>query len=148
MYKKAAMGGTFDNFHVGHEALIDAAINVASKVVIGVTSDEFAKRFRVHDVEPYKKRINAVKDYCKGRNVEIAKIEDQYGPATTDRSIDCIVVSEETFGVAQQINCIRFKKGLKRLAMVVVPLVLANNKRPISSADVRSRVMDREGHLR
>lgn len=147
MFNKAAMGGTFDNFHRGHEALIDAILKVASKGVIGVTSDEFARKFRPHDVEPYKMRADAVKKYCAGGNVEIVRIDDQYGPATTDRTIDCIAVSEETFGTAQNINCIRFKKGLERLVIVVVPLVLADNKRPISSADIRGGVMDREGRI-
>lgn len=147
MLKKAVMGGTFDNFHKGHEAVIDAALNVASTVVIGITSDDFAKKFRTHEVEAYTKRETAVKDYCKGRNVEIVEIEDQYGPATIDGSIDCIVVSEETVGIAQQINCIRFKKGLEQLVIMVVPLVLADNKRPISSIDIRKSVIDRAGRV-
>ncbi len=43
-YHKVALGGTFDHFHIGHEALITKAFEIGECVVIGVTSDDFARR--------------------------------------------------------------------------------------------------------
>ena len=37
-----AMGGTFDIIHSGHMALLNKAFSISIKVIIGVTSDQFA----------------------------------------------------------------------------------------------------------
>ena len=40
------MGGTFDIIHKGHLTLLSNAFDVADKVIIGLTSDEFAAKKR------------------------------------------------------------------------------------------------------
>ena len=40
-FKKVAVGGTFDELHSGHKALINKAFEVGEKVVIGLSSGEF-----------------------------------------------------------------------------------------------------------
>ena len=51
-FRVVATGGTFDEIHDGHLALISKAFEVGKKVIIGVTSDEFAAktkgRNRIH----------------------------------------------------------------------------------------------------
>jgi len=39
-----AMGGTFDVVHSGHIALLDKAFSISSKVIIGLSSDQLAKK--------------------------------------------------------------------------------------------------------
>lgn len=41
-----ATGGTFDELHIGHLALLTKAFEVGDKVIIGISSDEFASRVK------------------------------------------------------------------------------------------------------
>ena len=43
-YRTVATGGTFDHLHRGHLALLARSFEVGDRVVIGVTSDAFARR--------------------------------------------------------------------------------------------------------
>jgi len=130
------VGGTFDKQHEGHKAVLRTAFENSESVVIGLTSDEFASRFKTQRVMGYEDRKHRLEDYIKGfkRPYEIIKINDMYGIATIDPGLDSIVVSEETLLRAEEINTIRFKKNLPRLTIIVVPLVLDASGRPLSSS--------------
>ncbi|MEM3906760.1 MAG: adenylyltransferase/cytidyltransferase family protein, partial [Nitrososphaerota archaeon] len=43
-FKLAGVGGTFDNIHVGHLALLNIAFRLAEKVYIGCTTDELVHK--------------------------------------------------------------------------------------------------------
>jgi pantetheine-phosphate adenylyltransferase len=45
-FKVAAVGGTFDELHKGHRALLMKAFEVGEKVLIGLCLDEFVKSMR------------------------------------------------------------------------------------------------------
>jgi cytidyltransferase-like protein len=149
MFSKVVIGGTYDMLHKGHKKLLDAGFLVGKEVVIGLTSDEFASRFRVGRISSYEARKMNLEDYLKkfGQKYKIVKIDDSYGVATIDPGIDCIVASEETLLRASEINAIRFKKGLERLYIVVVPLVLSEDGIPISSERIISGQIDLDGRL-
>lgn len=149
MFKKVVLGGTFDVLHCGHHRLLDISFNVAESVVIGLTSDEFAKRFRVESTPSYEKRKKKLEEYLQslGKPYKIVEINDSYGVATLDPDIDCIVVSEETLLRAEEINTIRFKKNLPKLCIIVVPLVLADDGKPISSERINAQQINAEGKI-
>ena len=150
MFKKIVIGGTFDPLHSGHEKLLRAAFDVGERVIIGLTSDEFAERFRTRKTSGYGLRAKAVEKFIRkigGGKYNMVRIDDSYGPATTDPELDCIVVSEETLLRAEEINAIRFKKGLEKLAILVVPLMLAKDGRPISSERILEGEIDPEGNV-
>ena len=149
MFRKVVIGGTYDTLHKGHKKLLETGFQIGESVVIGLTSDEFAKRFRVGDVLAYEKRKANLESYIKQfkKPYKIIKIDDSYGIATIDPEIDCIVASEETLLRASEINAIRFKKGLDRLFIVVVPLVLAEDAKPISSERISKGEIDIEGRI-
>lgn len=149
MFAKVVLGGTFDVLHSGHHRLLDISFNVAESVVIGLTSDEFAKRFRVESTPSYEKRKKKLEDYSSllGKPYKIVEINDSYGVATLDQDIDCIVVSEETLLRAEEINTIRYKKNLPKLVIIVVPLVLADDGKPISSERINAREIDGNGRM-
>ena len=44
MFKLTAMGGTFDIIHVGHLSLIEKAVSISEKIIIGLTSDSLATK--------------------------------------------------------------------------------------------------------
>jgi len=100
-----------------------------------LTSDEFATRFRSRRVTSYEQRKRRLISFLKRfrKPYDIVEISDSYGVATLSRAIDAIVVSEETMLRAEEINTIRFKKGLPKIVMIVVPLVLGKGGRPLSS---------------
>ena len=150
MFKKVVIGGTFDFLHKGHKKILEIGMQIGKEVVIGLTSDKFASRFRIEKVSPYEKRKKDLEKFLmekfnKEISYKIVKIEDTYGVATLDPEIDCIVVSEETLLRAEEINAIRFKKGLEKLTIVVVPIVLADDGKPLSSDRIRAREIDVNG---
>jgi len=149
MFKKVVVGGTFESMHLGHTRILQTAFDVGESIVIGLTSDAFAKRFRVHKTPAFTKRKEELEEHIKPLNkpYEIVEINDSYGIATIDPEIDCIVVSEETLLRAEEINTIRFKKNLPKLTIVVVPLALAEDGKPISSERITAREIDGDGKI-
>ncbi|MFH0862877.1 MAG: pantetheine-phosphate adenylyltransferase [Candidatus Altiarchaeota archaeon] len=135
MFKKIIVGGTFDGLHEGHRNLLRTAFENAESVAIGLTGDDFAKRFRTKEVQPYAKRKGSLDDFVRQfrKGYAVFEISDSYGIATLDPDADCIVVSEETLLRAEEINTIRFKKKLAKLTIIVIPLVLGRDGRPLSS---------------
>ena len=147
-YNKVAVGGTFDKFHKGHEALISAAFELSRNVLIGVTSDDFAGN-KKHDIEPCSVRVNRLKKLIEkyDANYEIKEINDVYGTADVDSELDAIVVSHETENTALEINDIRRKNGLNLLDIIVIEWVLAADGVPISSTRIRKGEIDKKGNI-
>jgi len=147
MFKKAVVGGTFDQLHAGHKRILAMAFDIADSVVIGLTSNEFANRFRSLQAQPYDQRKKTVDAYAKElkKPYEIIEISDSYGVATIDPKIDCIVVSEETLLRAEEINAIRFKKGISKISILVIPILLASDGGAISSERIIKKEINSEG---
>jgi pantetheine-phosphate adenylyltransferase len=149
MFRKVVIGGTYDVLHKGHKKLLETGFLIGQSAVIGLTSDVFAERFRVGDIVPYEKRKANLEGYIKQfkKPYKIIKIDDAYGIATIDTDIDCIVASEETLLRASEINAIRFKKGLPKLTIVVVPIVVADDGVPLSSDRINKGEIDPDGKV-
>ena len=60
-YNLVAMGGTFDIIHTGHLALLNTAFLISSKVIIGLTGDEFAKTMGKNISNNYTSRVESLK---------------------------------------------------------------------------------------
>lgn len=148
-YNKGAVGGTFDEFHAGHERLLTFAAKMCKKLIVGVTSDEFVKKHKDHDVESFDTRVERVKRFLEvfkeESYFEVIKIEDKYGPAIEDPELESIFVTIDTIESAFEINKIRREKGLKVLEIVIVPMVIAECGGFISSSRIRSGEIDRNG---
>ena len=149
MFRKVVIGGTFDMIHRGHKKILETGLQLGKSAVIGLTSDDFASRFRVERILPYGERKENLEDFVKsiGKPYEIVEIMDSYGIATIDPEIDCIVVSEETLLRAEEINAIRFKKGLNKLTIVVIPILLAEDGKPISADRINAGEIDTVGKV-
>ncbi len=147
-FKLVGVGGTFDILHIGHETLLKKAFDIGERVVIGLTSDETTYK----KVKPYKERKKVIKDFLKENTFlercKIIELKDPLGPAADDRRMDAIVVSEETKFRMDEINNIRRRKGLAPLKVVIIPLVLADDSKPISSSRIKKGNIDRNGKLR
>lgn len=128
--------------HEGHKRLLERAFEVAEHVVIGLTTDEYARAIKPYDVPPFLERQENLRKYLAAAghtNWTVVELSDPYGPAATDPTIEAIVVSEETLPTARKINDFRIARGLKPLAIEVVKLVRDVKGRKVSSRDVVGR---------
>lgn len=146
---KVALGGTFEPLHEGHKKLIDVAIKLGGKdVMIGITSDDMA-RMRIRSVLPFEIRAENVRQYIMkkyGFEPKIVKITNPFG-RTLDVDFEYLVVSPETYEMALKINEKRKQMGKKKINIVKVDFVLAENGKPVSSTRIKKGEVDRYGKL-
>jgi pantetheine-phosphate adenylyltransferase len=146
------MGGTFDLLHRGHRKLLRKALAVGNTVLIGVTTDRFARTLhKPHRFDEYAKRKRDLERLLSRWGVKsrakIVPLDDRYGPTVRNPRIQALVVSRRTLGTAREINAKRKRRGLKPLVLDPIDLILADDNRPISSTRIRRGRIDREGRL-
>lgn len=151
-FRTVAVGGTFDEFHKGHRAMIEKAFEMGEGVQIGLCSDDFVQKMKKpHDIAPFAVRLEELKSFLIKHGwlerAEIVPLYDAYGPAATSKRIEAIVVSRETESGAGEINEKRRANGLLPLIVVTIDMVLAENHNPISTTRIRLLEIDREGNL-
>ena len=151
-FKKVAVGGTFDELHSGHKALISKAFEIGEKVVIGLSSDEFVSKMgKPHETAPYSERHKELAAYLKelgwAGSAEIVPLNDPFGLTISGKGLEALVVSKETEKTAKKINERRQNAGLAPLEIVTVNMVPAENSAPISTTRIRSGEIDRNGHM-
>lgn len=150
-YKIAVCAGTFDRLHDGHKAFLNFAYTQAENVYVALTSDKYTA---VHkpDVATFDKRKESIEQFLAKIGVisrtKIISIDDKYGIAIDSTiPLDAIIVSEETYHAAEEINQVRVLNGLKPLVIVVFPLVVGETGLRISSSTIRSGAFDTNGVL-
>ena len=146
------VGGTFDEFHKGHRALIMKAFAVGERVMIGLSSDHLARELRKnHEVATYEQRLKELRDFLRRQGVfnraKIVPLDTSYGITLSTTVAEALVVSKETEPVGITINKKRRASGLKPLELVIIDMVPAEDTIPISSTRIRYGEIDREGHL-
>jgi pantetheine-phosphate adenylyltransferase len=150
-YKTVATGGTFDLFHAGHRRLLERSFELGDKVVIGLTSDEFARKEGKVPQQPYERRKAQLEAYIRqsfpGRRYIIAKLDDFFGPGIASKEVEALVASPETGKRVEIANRLRAERGFPPLELVVVDWVVADDGRPISSSRIRNGEIDEEGKL-
>jgi pantetheine-phosphate adenylyltransferase len=151
-YEKVAVGGTFDKLHRGHKALLSKAFEIGEKVVIGLSSDDFASRMgKPHITATYPERLKELESFLEknglAKRAEIVPLNDPYGLTISGKGLDALVVSKETESIADKINRIRVETGLSPLKIITISMVPAENCNPISTTRIRSGEIDRNGHL-
>ncbi|MEN2974508.1 MAG: pantetheine-phosphate adenylyltransferase [Candidatus Caldarchaeales archaeon] len=151
-YKKAAVGGTFNEPHYGHLTLIYTALKNSEKVLIGVTGDEFVKTLgKRYMAKSFDERVRNLKSMLSSNGwlerCEIVLLNDPYGPTVEDPELELLVVSPMTYYRAIEINEVRVRKGLKNLEVIVCPLVVAEDGKTISSTRIILGEIDPTGRV-
>jgi pantetheine-phosphate adenylyltransferase len=151
-FKTVAVGGTFDEFHRGHRALVLKAFEVGERVLLGLCSDDFVKKLnKPYVTAPYEQRLDELKAFLREQGLleraEIIPLNDPFGVTLRKGCVEALVVSEETESTALKINERRREIGLSPLHIVTIKLVPSDNHSPISTRRIRRGEIDREGHL-
>jgi len=129
--------------------LIALAAATSREILIGITSDEFARKSKGRGVADFENRRKELVRYLSeidalGRS-RIVTLDDAFGPALTERELDAIFVTVDTVGNAIELNRARRESGLKALEIVIVPKVLSQAGGFVSSTRIRAGEIDEEG---
>lgn len=148
-------GGTFDHFHKGHEEFLKFALSTGKKLLIGLTTEIYLKKYgykkKEDAIEKYSVREKNLKKFFEKENVlnriQIIPIDDVAGPMVYDSSInlEAIIVSAETLKGAEFINLERKKKKLPPLKIIVFPMLKDENNKYLSSSRIRMGEVNRKG---
>jgi pantetheine-phosphate adenylyltransferase len=134
--------------------LLSKAFEVGDKVIIGVSSDDFATRVKRkgklnHTYEQRVKNLHNTIDKQFGRQVKyaVAKLDNEFGPTVTEGHVDALVASSETAHKGIEINNIRRTNGLKAISIIAVDTLKAEDGGPISSTRIRAGEIDNLGKI-
>ncbi len=146
------MGGTFDILHKGHVALLTQASEIGKIVLIGLTTDERARKYRKStEINSYKTREKNLKNLLESlqlsSNFQIVPLKNDWGPSVIEDSFTAIIVSEESRKTAEEINKIRVQDSKAKLEIIAVPFVNAYDGHKISSSRIRNNEIDFNGML-
>jgi pantetheine-phosphate adenylyltransferase len=150
---RVAVAGTFGPIHDGHRSLFETALEFGDDgVVVALTSDALAEetRHEPRPVPPFGERRAAVERELAAvdrwdREVAVRELHDRHGIASSDPSLDALVVSPETVDELGAINDERRERDLEPLLGLVVPYVLADDGERISSTRVVRGEIDEHG---
>ncbi|MDN7023999.1 phosphopantetheine adenylyltransferase [Methanoculleus sp. FWC-SCC1] len=149
---RVMVGGTFDPLHAGHKKLLVHSFQAAGSggdVTIGITTDAFAGS-KTHPVRPYAERMHEIEEFIRESGVaaewHIEPLSDRFGSAL-EADFDVLVVSEETYPVAVEINERRRNLGRKEVDIHEIRCVLAEDGRRISSTRIHRGEIDRYGRV-
>ncbi|HJT10750.1 MAG TPA: pantetheine-phosphate adenylyltransferase [Candidatus Nitrosotalea sp.] len=150
-YSLVALGGTFDLLHKGHMELLRNGFEISSKVIIGLTSDEFAKRKGKNLINNYNQRYstleNTIKKNFPDEKYEISRLENDFGPAVLEKEVKALVVSEETAFQGNELNKLRRQRNSPEVEVIVVPMALAKDGKRISTSRIRNSEIDSDGNI-
>ncbi len=148
-FSLVATGGTFDIIHRGHLVLLGTAFDISEKVLIGLTSDEFAARLGKTTANKYGQRLDnlraAISREFPDRSYTIARLDNDFGPAVLEETVKALVVSEETCRQGSVLNHLRSKRGVPPVQIITVPMYPAKDGTRISTTRIKNSEIDADG---
>ncbi|MCG8324275.1 MAG: pantetheine-phosphate adenylyltransferase, partial [Thiotrichales bacterium] len=131
--------------------LLSNAFSISDKVIIGLTSDEFAAKKGKTPTNKYNQRlenlISAITKQFPDSSFQISKLDNDFGPAVLEKGVEALVVSDETSNQGNVLNKLRAEKSLPPVQVISVPMFLAKDGTRISSTRIKNSEIDSEGNL-
>ena len=150
MFEIVATGGTFDILHKGHYMLLLKAFEVGRRVIVGVSSDNYATLKKKKITNKYSIRQENLEKFIRENfsksNYSIYELNDFYGPTVLTKDVGAIVTTESTKENCVKINELRKSKGMPLLEIILVPLVEDKEGKVISSTRIRDGEIDINGN--
>lgn len=150
-FKLVALGGTFDIIHRGHLELLRNGFSISSKVIIGLTSDELARKKGKTPDNDYSRRYKTLEDVIKenfpNSQYTISKLDNDFGPAVLEKEVEALVVSEETSSKGKDLNELRAERNSPPVVVIVVPMTLAKDGTRISTTRIKNSEIDADGNI-
>ena len=150
-YSLVALGGTFDIIHRGHLTLLSNAFAISDKVIIGMTSDEFAAKKGKTLSNRYDQRLknlmSIISKEFPNTTFQISKLENDFGPAVLEQKVQALIVSDETSNQGNVLNELRAKKNLLPVEVITVPMFLAKDGTRISTTRIKNSEIDVDGNI-
>lgn len=148
---KSCLGGTFDHLHKGHKEFLHAAFAKSDFVLIGLSSEKFANNNHKYKatLQSFIERKSALTNFLYENNylerAKIDEINDEVGTAIKYHDLNTIFCTPDTHANAEKVNRWRAMRALPCCKVQEVPIVLAEDKLPISAERIRRGLIDREG---
>ncbi len=149
MYEHLVLGGTFDHLHSGHTHLLQKATTLSKRITVGITTPPLLEKKQYKAaIENFTVRSLQVQKYFASLgffSVEIIALDSIFGTTLTDRSIDAILITEQTRANAMHINSLREKRGLVPLSLCMCDLLTDMGGEIISSSRIRAGEIGSDG---
>ncbi|MBT4065599.1 MAG: pantetheine-phosphate adenylyltransferase [Euryarchaeota archaeon] len=143
--ERCLVGGTFDRFHAGHQALLNTALDIAELVEVWIANDAMSDA-KSPFIQPFEDRREAILVWADER-ITTHELTDADGPAPFRKDCDSIICTPETLGNCQSINEKRLGNGLLPLEIIEAPYCMDDGGGIISSSRIRAGLINREGKL-
>lgn len=159
MYRRVFVAGTFDRLHKGHKFLLRRAFEIGDQVDIGLTTDTYVNKFKnqkskgkIDKIQEYEKRKKNLEFWLSGgkKHFAVIPIDEPYEPLVSNAAAGpdtALLVTPDNKKRGEEINVLRKSRGLASLSIVEVPLIPAEDVKPISSTRIRAKEIDRSGRL-
>ncbi len=150
-YNYTCFAGTFDRCHLGHLFLIQTSLLLSkNNCFIGVCSDEMIKHKGSFSLlqKNYvrRKKIEEIINLNGYNNnkFEVKTIFDSVDMAGNEKSLNCLIVTSETYKGGLYCNEIRKKNNLNPVDLCIINVIKINleNSEKISSSFIRNDIIN------